>query len=323
MPTLNASGVTLSFQTTGRGPDVVLLHGLAANQAFWLPTALRLAERFRVTTFDLRGHGYSGMPTTGYTPWHMARDVVELMDRLGIQQSHLVGHSFGGVVALGVALKHAPRVRSLTIADSRLRTLQPWQPLREIPEWSRLAAAIRGAGVPIDADEPEIGVSLLEAFATRRWRERFRRFVREDGFVPFAGKWGGGRSADRWLRLMRTTAARRELRTPLFSSPDVLGELKLPVLACYASRSPNLDTFHALSDRLDNCQSQIVPNAGHYFPLTNVEFLLEHWPRFVDSLPLRDDVPPALKCSAEDAATCDPTSLEQAEALAERFVSAS
>ncbi len=105
MPTLTSNQVRLHYQQFGEGPDVVLVHALTSNLAVWLATPLvyALAEQFRVTVYDLRGHGHSEAPPTGYTSADMAQDLLGLLDQLHIDRAFLVGHSFGGVIAVHAA----------------------------------------------------------------------------------------------------------------------------------------------------------------------------------------------------------------------------
>ena len=84
------NGVDLHYWTVGEGPDIVMLHGLGGNLAIWhMHVVPLLRERYRLTTFDMRGHGRSGMPPTGYTTRDIAEDVRCLMDELGIEKAHL------------------------------------------------------------------------------------------------------------------------------------------------------------------------------------------------------------------------------------------
>jgi pimeloyl-ACP methyl ester carboxylesterase len=104
MPVTDVDGVGIHFQQMGDGPDVVMIHGMATNLAFWwLSMVLAARSGFRVTALDLRGHGHSSVPATGYTVPDLAGDVVGLMDAAGIERAHLVGHSLGGEVALLIA----------------------------------------------------------------------------------------------------------------------------------------------------------------------------------------------------------------------------
>src|SRR5262245_39122655 len=117
MPTVQICGMPLHYQCVGKGPNLVLVHGLMGNLAFWYPTAVaKLASDYRVTTLDLRGHGYSGMPSANYTTLDLAGDLKALFDHLRIECAHLVGHSYGGAVALHFAVLQPQRVTSLTLA---------------------------------------------------------------------------------------------------------------------------------------------------------------------------------------------------------------
>src|SRR3954467_11401922 len=105
------SGLKLHYQRVGTGPDVVMIHGLTGNLAVWhLRIAPLLMDRFRLLTYDLRGHGYSDMPPTGYTADDMAGDLLGLLDRLEIERASLVGHSFGADIALYFAHHFPERV---------------------------------------------------------------------------------------------------------------------------------------------------------------------------------------------------------------------
>ena len=128
------NGALLNYRTVGEGEDIVLIHGLAANHAFWhMKVLLSLVRDFRVTVYDLRGHGHSDMPAEGYTSLNLACDLNELLNHLEIKQAHLIGHSLGGLVSLQYARLHPERVRTLTIADSRIRSLQPTNFIKDWP----------------------------------------------------------------------------------------------------------------------------------------------------------------------------------------------
>src|SRR5919112_1913802 len=91
----------IALLQAGKGHPVVLLHGLGATKASFLPTVAALADRHRVVAIDLPGHGDSVMPLgAAYDPPFFAGAVNGLLDALGIERAHLVGNSMGGRVAL-------------------------------------------------------------------------------------------------------------------------------------------------------------------------------------------------------------------------------
>src|SRR5262245_9962593 len=118
MPEVIVNGTRLYYQQSGSGPDVVLVHAVTSNQAVWLFAGLvdALAENHRVTSYDLRGHGASERPPSGYTSAAMASDFAELHRSLGLGPAVLVGHSFGGVVAMHAAIDHPDAVRGVILS---------------------------------------------------------------------------------------------------------------------------------------------------------------------------------------------------------------
>ena len=77
MPYADVNGIRIHYQQTGEGPDVVLLHGFTGNLAIWIFIDIvdTLSSDFRVTTYDIRGHGNSDVPPSGYTSADMAADL--------------------------------------------------------------------------------------------------------------------------------------------------------------------------------------------------------------------------------------------------------
>src|SRR5689334_14214276 len=114
MPRVDVGGCALCFGERGRGEAVVMLHGIGARGDDWRAHAEALAPSYRVITPDLRGHGDSDKPRGPYSIAQMARDVLRLLDALGIDAAHVVGVSLGGMFGLELAVSAPARVRSLT-----------------------------------------------------------------------------------------------------------------------------------------------------------------------------------------------------------------
>ena len=196
--------------------DLVLIHGLAANLAFWqFGVAPAMAALCRVTSFDLRGHGLSEMTESGYTPLRLAEDLRDLLDYLEIERVHLLAHSFGGTVAALFALRFPERVRSLILADVRLKAVQPKQPLGEWEYWPRWRQRLERAGINLDEEDDEGGYQLLLELV--RWQAKQRRGKRAGEGLPakIAGITGGRRAARRWLRLQEQSTFKRDFFAPV------------------------------------------------------------------------------------------------------------
>jgi pimeloyl-ACP methyl ester carboxylesterase len=113
--TCEVSGIKMHWQEIGSGRPLVLLHGLADSHRSWHRVAPQLAANRRVISVDLPGHGLSGRPDASYSlDWH-ATVLGQWMDKLGLDEIDLVGHSFGGGVAQFLLLSHASRVRRLAL----------------------------------------------------------------------------------------------------------------------------------------------------------------------------------------------------------------
>jgi pimeloyl-ACP methyl ester carboxylesterase len=127
----------LSTMEAGTGEPVLLLHGLGATKASFLPTLDALAPNYRVIGVDLPGFGDSAKPLFGaYDPPFFAEAMAALLDALELDSAHVVGNSMGGRVALELGLSHAARVKRLVLLAPSMSWLKarPFAPyLRMIP----------------------------------------------------------------------------------------------------------------------------------------------------------------------------------------------
>ena len=119
---IRTSGATINLVIGGDVPPVLLLHGYPQSHVMWHKVAPSLARDYTVVCADLRGYGDSSKPYglpghTNYSKREMARDMAEVMERLGFLGFHVVGHDRGGRVAHRLARDFSRRVRSLTVLD--------------------------------------------------------------------------------------------------------------------------------------------------------------------------------------------------------------
>ncbi len=113
-----ANGIDIHYlRTGGAKPPLVLLHGLTGSGACWSPLARALEAEFDVVMPDARGHGNSSAPLNGYRYEDYARDVVGLIQGLGLAAPVLLGHSMGGMIAAVVVSQTAVVIRGLILAD--------------------------------------------------------------------------------------------------------------------------------------------------------------------------------------------------------------
>jgi len=177
----------MSTFEAGTGEPLVLIHGLGATKAEFLPTVPALAPGFRTIAVDLPGCGDSDKPfPAAYNASFFARWVEALLDALGLDRVHLLGHSMGGRVALEVGLRHPDRIDRLVLMTPSMAWLsdRPWAPALKLvrPELGFIQPAPRGFVEGVikrlvpEADSHFVAPALdefLRAYLTPRGRVAF------------------------------------------------------------------------------------------------------------------------------------------------------
>lgn len=112
---VHVGGVRTRVLQAGSGPDLILLHGTGGHLEAYARDIAGLAEDFRVTAYDMVGHGWSDLPDFPYTIDVLSAHLLGLMDALGIDSAHLSGESLGGWVVAWTAAHHPDRVDRLVL----------------------------------------------------------------------------------------------------------------------------------------------------------------------------------------------------------------
>lgn len=108
----------INYRSEGAGEPLVLIHGVGGDASTWDALVPDLAKRFRVIRPDLRGHGRSPLLAAPCTAEDLARDVLQVMDALGVAAAGVAGNSLGGQVAQALALMAPQRVRKLAFIST-------------------------------------------------------------------------------------------------------------------------------------------------------------------------------------------------------------
>jgi pimeloyl-ACP methyl ester carboxylesterase len=108
-------GCPLHCTVRGQGPAILFIQGVGVHGDGWRPQVESLAAQYTCVTFDNRGVGRSVPAGAPITVAQMAGDARAVLDGLGVESAHVIGHSLGGLVALQLALDARPRVRSLSL----------------------------------------------------------------------------------------------------------------------------------------------------------------------------------------------------------------
>ena len=115
MPTANLGDLNIYYESHGEGFPLLLVPGLGGTGNYWAPQIEALARTYRVITHDHRGTGQSTRSEIDYSVDQMTRDLMRLMDKLGVEKAHLVGHSTGGAIGQTMAIEHPDRVAGLVL----------------------------------------------------------------------------------------------------------------------------------------------------------------------------------------------------------------
>lgn len=109
-------GGSLAYDVRGAGPPLLLVAGLGGVASFWDKVVPAFEQRFTTVLHDHRGTGRSSIERIDYSIAQMAGDVLALMDHLGIDRAHYVGHSTGGAIGQALALDHPGRLDRLVLS---------------------------------------------------------------------------------------------------------------------------------------------------------------------------------------------------------------
>lgn len=118
MPILNHNNGNINYEVRGEGDPIVLIHGFALDSRIWEKQVEELSKTNKVITYDLRGFGKSSLPNGKYSH---TEDLHELLKELNIQDPKIVGHSFGGEIAVEYALNYPNEVNNLVLISPSLR----------------------------------------------------------------------------------------------------------------------------------------------------------------------------------------------------------
>ncbi|HSQ55679.1 MAG TPA: alpha/beta hydrolase, partial [Gemmata sp.] len=262
MPDVIANGTRFFYQQFGTGPDVVLVHAVTSNQAVWVFSGLPdtiAAAGYRVTTYDLRGHGMSERPPTGYTSGAMAEDFRALHAALELEPALVVGHSFGGVVGTHAALIHPERVAGVILSDSFFPGLKHIEPnFGRSNVWVDLRETFQKVGVDLGET-----VDFTRLFRTTAQLSPEQAKALDDIYGAV------GRGWLRQLPLLAETSCGDEVLAEDGLTAERIASIACPVVALYDEFSPFLATCRWLEQHVPACTAEIIPAAKHLAVVEN------------------------------------------------------
>ena len=259
MPFRVANGLKFHVQQSGEGPDAVLIHGVTGDLSIWFlcEAMSTLSATHRVTAYDLRGHGYSDAPASGYTSADHVADLFALMDDAGIDRAKLVGHSFGGVIAAHAAAEDPARVEALVLSDPYFPALRHLESLSRWGHWQNFRAEANDAGVEL-SEEHWYDLGKFFDQVNHLGGEDLRKFRQAVGLPGL----------NRLLRLGRTTCG-DDSKAVAGLTAERIAAIGVPSMAIYGEHSPFLATADWLAANLPGCRRSLVAGAKHRAPEEN------------------------------------------------------
>lgn len=249
----------------GHGDDlVVLLHGWPEDGTMWRRVAPMLVDAgYRVACPDLKGFGRSDAPRRGYDPETLGDEISQLIRNLHVRKAVVVGHDWGGAVALATAFRHPGRVRSLVLASAPYRELdlrRAWHvPLMNLPIAPEFV--FRRAAAPLVRRAIEYAAVVREPF-TDEVIEQYAAAVsaRPSAWLSYY------RGLSRRAFLDRTVGEARE-RLPFTSSRRSPPRLRVPTLVVWGEDDPVTPAHLAPGVAADlDGELVTVPGVGHFVP---------------------------------------------------------
>jgi len=229
------AGVT-SFRAEGAGPPLVLLHGLQIGQELFDELRVYLEASFTVISYDQRDRGDTQFEPTAYTTDDLADDLAALIEALGFSRAHVLGTSFGGMVAQALALRHPSLVDGLVLGATSQA------PFRT----ERIGGPVAELLVALENGDEERAQALLARIAPAAARDRTER--------------GAPVQPDHNNGLMRRFAATRA-----FDTRGRLGAISAETLVVHGRDDAMVPVVDALSmmSEIPDADALVLAKCGH------------------------------------------------------------
>src|SRR3984957_4310572 len=272
------SQVKLHYLEDGSGDVIVLLHGWPHTSHGWRHVIPKLSQKYRVIAPDLRGLGDSSRPATGYDNASVGKDVIELMDSLGVQEFSLVGHDWGGPVAFAMTLLARKRIKKLALVDTVLagdgRSAGSGQ---GGARWHHLFHSTPDLPEALTAGRESIYLSWFYD----EYSERAGAVQPDDlaEYVRCYSQPGSMRCGFEYYRTLEISSAFVQ------ASIERDGKPTLPVLSVAggAGRGRAGEAGDSISRLFTNLESHIIPGCGHLVPEEAADELCDLLLRFLNN----------------------------------------
>lgn len=250
--TIDAGGIATNIHIAGEGPDVLLIHGSGPGVSAWANWRLTipaLAQHFRVIAPDIVGFGYTERPPdVRYDLVQWTSHAVAVMDALGVERCHVVGNSFGGSLALSLAIAHPDRVAGLVLMGAAGVPFAITPGLEAVWGYEPSVEAMAGLLGIFAYDRSLVGPDLAEL----RYRASTRPGVQEAFAAMFP-------------------APRQQALDAITHHPDDIAGIRSPTLIVHGRDDQVIPVSNAVTllDLIDDAQLHVFGRCGHW---TQIEY---------------------------------------------------
>lgn len=249
MPYAPVNGLNLYYEDSGGDkPVLVFSHGLLMDHEMFAPQVEALSDRYRCIVWDERAHGRTAtdQAPAPFDYYDSAKDLVGLLDHLGIERAVLAGMSQGGFLSLRCALTHPERVRALILLDTQAGQENP----DNVAGYRQMVEIWASQGLPDEIADTTAGIILGDGWS---------------GTATWQAKWRGWQ-AHNLVAAFETLTSRDDVT-------DRLRTIDCPALVVHgdADMAIPMERADQLTSGLPHAEQVVIPGGGHAANLTHPE----------------------------------------------------
>jgi pimeloyl-ACP methyl ester carboxylesterase len=240
------NNLRIAYQRSGNGPALVLLHGFTQDSRVWRTQIQTLSENFTVIAWDAPGAGMSSDPPENFSMNDWAFSLAALLDSVNIKKTHILGISWGGVLAQEFYHRYPQYVLSLILAD----TNPGWSSFGDSTAQARLSSCMNDALFTPRELAAKYLPGMFSDFASEKVKEELWEIISD--FHPTG------------FRLMAKAIALADLSS-------LLSKINVPTLLLWGEadkRSP-VQIGYKMKEKIPGAIIKIIPEAGHICNMEN------------------------------------------------------
>jgi 3-oxoadipate enol-lactonase len=265
---LQDAGIEYEIYGHRTGIPVLFIHGFPFNRSMWEPQIDALKNHYYLVSYDIRGHGKSGIGDGQYTIELFVDDLIALLDHLKINRAVMVGLSMGGYIALRTVERHPDRVRGLVLCDTRSEADSNEGKIRRATQ----AKTLKQSGTQPFAQAFIGGLFYQSTFSNQpQVVTSIRSIIEQTSPLSIAGT-------------LIALAGRTDTTSALYS-------IRVPTLILVGKHDTltPVSASSAMKEKIPGAEMHIIPHAAHLSNLENTEEFNMHLISFLKKIESKRD----------------------------------